>query len=296
MFYLIGLGLFDEKDVTVRGMEVIKNCSRVYLESYTSILMVGKERLEAFYGREIILADRDMVETASDAILEGATEQDVALLVVGDPLGATTHTDIILRAREMNIPTQVVHNASIMNAVGATGLQLYNFGQAISIPFWTENWKPDSWLAKIEENYKLGLHTLVLLDIKVKEQSEENLLRGRKIYEPPRYMSPTVALSQIISAIETARSANPESSDITLSSEGSLAITLSRAGSPTQKLVAGTLAELASQPQETFGDPLHAMVVVGKRLHPLEIEYAGIWAVDRENWVRVAREGYGVKD
>lgn len=77
----------------------------------------------------------------------------------------------------MNIPTQVVHNASIMNAVGATGLQLYNFGQAISIPFWTENWKPDSWLAKIEENYKLGLHTLVLLDIKVKEQSEENLLR-----------------------------------------------------------------------------------------------------------------------
>lgn len=109
-------------------------------------------------------------------------------------------------------------------------------------------------------------------------------------------MSPTVALSQIISAIETARSANPESSDITLSSEGSLAITLSRAGSPTQKLVAGTLAELASQPQETFGDPLHAMVVVGKRLHPLEIEYAGIWAVDRENWVRVAREGYGVKD
>lgn len=120
--------------------------------------------------------------------------------------------------------------------------------------------------------------------------------RGRKIYEPPRYMSPTVALSQIISAIETARSVNPESSDITLSPEGSLAITLSRAGSPTQKLVAGTLAELASQPQETFGDPLHAMVVVGKRLHPLEIEYAGIWAVNRENWVRVAREGYGVKD
>ncbi|KAG8906914.1 diphthine synthase [Tulasnella sp. 417] len=271
MFYLIGLGLFDEKDVTVRGME------------------------EAFYGREIILADRDMVETESDAILEGAAEQDVALLVVGDPLGATTHTDIILRAREMSIPTQVVHNASIMNAVGATGLQLYNFGQAVSIPFWTENWKPDSWLARIEENYKLGLHTLVLLDIKVKEQSEENLLRGRKIYEPPRYMSPTVALSQIISAIETALSGSSESS-ISLSPEGSLAITLSRVGSSTQKLVAGTLAELASQPPETFGDPLHAMVVVGRRLHPLEIDYAGIWAVDRGSWERVAREVYGVKD
>lgn len=64
-----------------------------------------------------------------------------------------------------------------MNAVGACGLQLYNFGQTISIPFWTNNWKPDSWLGRIEENFKLGLHTLMLLDIKVKEQSEENLLR-----------------------------------------------------------------------------------------------------------------------
>ncbi|KAG8974646.1 diphthine synthase, partial [Tulasnella sp. 427] len=158
------------------------------------------------------------------------------------------------------------------------------------------NWKPDSWLARIEENHKLGLHTLVLLDIKVKEQSEENLLRGRKIYEPPRYMSPTVALSQIISAIERARSSTSERSAITLSSEETLAITLSRVGSPTQKLVAGTLAELSAQPQETFGDPLHAMVLVGKRLHPLEIEYASVWAVDRDSWRRVAKDVYGVKE
>ena len=45
MLYLIGLGLSDEKDVTVRGLEAIKGSSRVYLEAYTSILGVGKERL-----------------------------------------------------------------------------------------------------------------------------------------------------------------------------------------------------------------------------------------------------------
>lgn len=118
-----------------------------------------------------------MVETASDEILKGASEDDIALLVVGDPFGATTHADIVLRARELNIPVDVVHNASIMNAVGACGLQLYNFGQTVSIPFWTDTWKPDSWLARIEENAKIGLHTLVLLDIKVKEQSIENLAR-----------------------------------------------------------------------------------------------------------------------
>lgn len=64
-----------------------------------------------------------------------------------------------------------------MNAIGACGLQLYNFGQAVSLPFFTDNWKPDSWYDRIAENAKLGMHTLVLLDIKVKEQSEENLAR-----------------------------------------------------------------------------------------------------------------------
>jgi diphthine synthase len=90
---------------------------------------------------------------------------------------ATTHTDIILRARALKIPVRVVHNASIMNAVGACGLQLYNFGQTVSLVFFTGTWKPDSFYDKIKENADLGIHTLVLLDIKVKEQSEENLAR-----------------------------------------------------------------------------------------------------------------------
>lgn len=151
---------------------------------------------EAFYGKDLILADRDMVETESDEILRDADKQDVALLVVGDPFGyvlsicmydfviitscptsATTHTDIVLRARSQKIPVRVIHNASIMNAIGACGLQLYNFGQTVSLVFFTDTWKPDSFYDRIKENADLGMHTLVLLDIKVKEQSEENLAR-----------------------------------------------------------------------------------------------------------------------
>eukprot|EP00054_Salpingoeca_dolichothecata_P006918 m.40524 g.40524 ORF g.40524 m.40524 type:complete len:53 (-) comp16755_c0_seq4:178-336(-) len=45
MFYLVGLGLYDAKDVTVRGLEVIRKAKRVYLEAYTAILMVNKEAL-----------------------------------------------------------------------------------------------------------------------------------------------------------------------------------------------------------------------------------------------------------
>jgi diphthine synthase len=195
MLYVIGLGLSDEWDITLRGLQAIKGSVRVYLEAYTSILMIEKDRLEAFYEKPLILADREMVETQSDDILHNAATEDVSLLVVGDPFGcvslfimekknlhqnlcsATTHTDIILRARALNIPTRVIHNASIMNAVGACGLQLYNFGQTVSLVFFTDTWKPDSFYDRVKENVDLGMHTLVLLDIKVKEQSEENLAR-----------------------------------------------------------------------------------------------------------------------
>lgn len=57
----------------------------------------------------------------------------------------------------------MVHNASIMNAVGCCGLQLYHFGEMVSIPFWTDTWRPDSFLDKIEANLHSGLHTLCLL-------------------------------------------------------------------------------------------------------------------------------------
>jgi diphthine synthase len=186
VLYLIGLGLYDEYDITLRGLEAVKRCSRVYLEMYTSILMCDKSKLEALYGKEVIIADREMVESQAEHILEGAKAQDVAFLVVGDPFGATTHTDLQIRAREQGIPIKVIHNASVMNAVGACGLQLYRFGEAISIVFFTDTWRPDSFYDKIAANRAKGLHTLCLLDIKVKEPNLEALCRGKTVYEPPR--------------------------------------------------------------------------------------------------------------
>lgn len=124
MLYLIGLGLGDAKDITVKGLEVVRRCSRVYLEGYTSVLTVGKEALEEFYERKLIVADREAVEQEADNILKDADISDVAFLVVGDPFGATTHSDLVLRAAKLGIPYRVIHNASIMNAVGCCGLQI----------------------------------------------------------------------------------------------------------------------------------------------------------------------------
>lgn len=105
--YVIGLGLGDERDVTVKGAEAIKKCSKVFLESYTSILSISKERLEAAFGVPIQIAWRETVESEAHLILEPAKTSDVAFLVVGDPFGATTHTDLLLRAQDEGIETCV---------------------------------------------------------------------------------------------------------------------------------------------------------------------------------------------
>lgn len=118
---------------------------------------------EEFYGRPLIVADRELVESGAHEILENAQNVDVALLVVGDPFGATTHTDLIIRAKEQGIKFQVIHNASIMNAIGCCGLQLYSFGETISIPYWSDTWQPDSFYDKIKVNVQNGFHTLCLL-------------------------------------------------------------------------------------------------------------------------------------
>lgn len=308
MFYLIGLGLCDESDITLRGLTAIQGCSRVYLEAYTSILMVPQSRLESFYKKPLILADREMVESSADEILKDADKEDVALLVVGDPFGATTHTDIILRARSLQIPTQTIHNASILTSIGSSGLQLYNFGQTVSLVFFTPTWRPTSFYDRISENANIGLHTLVLLDIKVKEQSEENLARGKKVYERPRYMS-------IPQALEQMREVEEEKKEGTLDVHNTLVIALSRMGAhppstpplpasnesepsafESERIVAGTMHDLLSVPEseheQTFGSPLHSLIIVGKRLHVLEAEFAEAFAVDKENWRKVAREVY----
>ncbi|PBP27114.1 diphthine synthase [Diplocarpon rosae] len=287
MLYLIGLGLSDETDITVKGLETVKKCARVYLEAYTSILLVDQTTLEKYYGRDVIIADREMVESASDDILNDAQNVDIAFLVVGDPFGATTHTDLVLRARELQIPLSTIPNASIMSAIGATGLQLYNFGQTISMVFFTDSWKPASFYDRVRENRNIGLHTLVLLDIKVKEQSLENMARGRKVYEPPRYMTVAQCAQQMLEIAELKR----ESAEGGVYGEESLAVGAARVGGRTEKFVSGTLKQLCDS-DEMLGGPLHSLVLLGRRTHELESDYVREFAVDRESWDRIWKRDY----
>ncbi|XP_011028994.1 PREDICTED: probable diphthine synthase [Populus euphratica] len=276
MLYLIGLGLGNEKDITLRGLEAVKKCEKVYMEAYTSLLSFGLSTdglstLEKLYGKPITVADREMVEEKVDSVLSEATSLDVAFLVVGDPFGATTHTDLVVRAKELGVEVKVIHNASVMNAVGICGLQLYRYGETISIPFFTDTWKPDSFYEKIQRNRELGLHTLCLLDIKVKEPTWESLCRGKKLYEPPRFMTINTAIEQLLE-IEQNRGESAYNEDTNC-------VGLARLGNEDQKIVAGTMRQLLAV---DFGAPLHCLVIVGTT-HPIEEEMLNMYKLKGES-------------
>ena len=205
---------------------------------------------------------------------------------------ATTHTDLVLRARSLQIPVSTVPNASIMSAIGATGLQLYNFGQTVSMVFFTDTWKPASFYDRIRENRDIGLHTLVLLDIKVKEQSLENMARGRKIYEPPRYMTVGQCASQMLE-IEQIKKEEGEGKD-GVYDDDSLAVGCARVGGKTEKFVSGTLKQLCEMDEE-LGGPLHSLVLLGRRTHELESDYVREFAVDKGIWDTIWKRDYDGK-
>jgi diphthine methyl ester synthase len=152
-------------------------------------------------------------------------------------------------------------------------LQLYNFGQTVSMVFFTETWKPASFYDRIRENASIGLHTLLLLDIKVKEQSLENMARGRKIYEPPRYMTVSQCAQQMLEVEEEKQEK--------VYSEDSLAIGCARVGSDEQRFACGTLRELCDT---DLGDPLHSLVLLGKRAHELERDYIKRFAINQDTF------------
>lgn len=162
MFYLIGLGL-DLESISAEAVEALGKCKKVYLDAYTVEFPYDVEKLAGVLGKKVIPLTRIMVE--QEEFIDEAKKQDVALLVYGSPLTATTHISLILKCKKENIPYHVFNNASIFEAVAETGLQIYKFGKTASMPAWKEGYKPDSFKKVILDNLKINAHTLILADI-----------------------------------------------------------------------------------------------------------------------------------
>ncbi|MBI2004430.1 diphthine synthase [Candidatus Pacearchaeota archaeon] len=164
MLYLIGLGL-NARSISKEGLDILKTCKKIYLENYTVDFPYSINELEDIIGKKIISADREKVESLE--IVDEAKKMEIALLIYGSPLTATTHISLIQEAKALKIKYKIIYNASIIDAVAETGLQLYKFGKIASMPKWNpeENFMPESFMEIIQQNMSMKAHSLILCDI-----------------------------------------------------------------------------------------------------------------------------------
>lgn len=247
MLYIIGLGLYDEDDISIKGMKTLKRCDRIFAEFYTAKLKDQKlSTIREKTGKDVKILAREEIEEDMTP-LKYAQGEDVALLVPGDPLVATTHSNLILEARKKNIKTRIIHSSSIFSAApGLAGLQIYKFGKTTTIPFPEKNYFPHSPYLTIKDNLEYNAHTLILLDIK----AEEN-----------RYMSANEGLEYLL-RVEKERREN-------IIDLNTLAVVLARVGSSDPLIRADLIKRLIV---EDFGRPLHCLIIPST-LHFLEAEY-----------------------
>lgn len=162
MLYLIGLGL-NVDGISKYGLAIAKRCKKIYLENYTTDFPYSEEGLKEIIGKKIYPAHREFVESMK--IIDESDNMDVALLIYGSPLTATTHIALIQEAKKSGVRYKIIYNASILDAVAETGLQLYKFGKIASMPKWKKNYEPDSFIEIIQQNQSMRAHSLILIDI-----------------------------------------------------------------------------------------------------------------------------------
>ena len=242
----IGLGLYDNKDISLKGLEEIRNSDKIFAEFYTAKLTgTDIKKIEKTIGKPVNILTRTETEKG-DIILESAEDSNVIFLTCGDPMTATTHVDLRLRAVKMGIKTRVIHGSSIVAAVpGLLGLQNYKFGRTTTLVYPEKDYFPISPYEIIKDNKKMGLHTLVLLDIQA---------------DKTRYMTANEGLKLLLKM--------EEKHGKKIIDEDSVICVVARAGSSEPVTVAGAVKDLIDR---DFGPPLHTLVITGK-LHFMEIE------------------------
>ncbi len=242
---LVSIGINSHMDMSLKGVEAARQADRVYAEMYTMKMDTTLHELEELVGKPITPLPRGGMEEKGDELIKAAKEMDVAVLVGGDALSATTHISLLLDAKQEGVETEVIHGSSIFTSITDTGLSIYKFGKTITVPF-PEKGPVDSVLRTLRENHEYGNHTLMLLDLNMEED---------------RYLSINDAIKRLFETEKFPRD--------------SLLIGVARLGSRFPTIKADAAEALL---RYDFGNPPHALIAPG-RLHFLEedalVELAG---------------------
>jgi len=234
--WLIGVGPGDLGHMTEKAKSVASRCSKRYLEGYTAILPEEQESmLEEIVGPWERLM-RPSVEDPQE-ILDEARVAAIGLLVVGDPMQATTHIDLEAHCMEQGVGFEVVPGMSATTlAVSLSGLQSYKFGRQVTIPYPYGEYLATSPLEMIDSNYVRGLHTLVLLDLDPTGMG----------FDPPKPMQPDEAVTVLRAMVERFVEERGSKESLEVPVDEWDGILLSDVGTDAQRIVSGNLGDIAN--------------------------------------------------
>jgi len=249
----VGLGL-GSRGLSVEAQEEMRGADETFLEYYTNPHDPALIRELGRLGVRTTVVDREFVEDGR-AILDHARAKNVVLASPGDPMIATTHVELRVRAIRAGIPTKVIHSATVGTAAASeSGLHYYKFSRTVTVT--RESVQRLSQAYQIlHENLLEAAHTLLLLEYDV--DGEEGV-------------SPERAIRGLLAAEANFK--------LGVVSPETFALVLSRLGRNNEARAAGSFAKLEAR---SFGDPPHSMIIPGS-LHFTETEAVeAIFEVDK---------------
>ncbi|MFP4402441.1 MAG: diphthine synthase [Candidatus Nanoarchaeia archaeon] len=265
MLHIIGIGTKKEH-ITEEMKSLISNSHHVFLEHYTNFYENSFEELEQYINTSLQVCTRENIESqVEELILKPAKNEDTALLIIGDCLIATTHTDLLLRAKELEVDVKLYHNVSVANLITRTGLQWYKFGKVTSIPFFNEKFMPRTPFMNFIDNQNIGAHSLFLLDL---NPSNDIAYKGKEKYlKAHNALEFLLKIPQIMQEEEEI-----EEKDAAIIDEQTSALICSRLGMGDEKILFGTIQELIEKDSKhPLPEPL--CIIIPSEMHDIEEEF-----------------------
>lgn len=243
--YFVGLGVANIKDISIRGLELIKESDVIYLETYTNLFESSKKEIEDFIGRKIEVLNRKDLEENYKKILDLAERKKVCILVFGEPFFATTHIFLRNEALKRNIEVKIAHSSCSLCSIFSFGISCYKIGKIITIPLKSKIVEPPKSLYDaIKFNKEKNLHTICLLDLDV---------------ENKEFLKPKEALKFLIEMEEKFRE--------NVINKNDLVLILSRIGYKNEKVFFGKIEEFIEKEIE-----IPAIIILLSDLSSIEKE------------------------
>jgi diphthine synthase len=240
MLWFVGTGINGYRGLSIAALDVLRKCDIVYIERFTSALSeVDLQGLNSLLEIHTKPVQRWFVEDGRD-LLEAARTKDVALVTYGDPLIATTHSELRSRAAKDSIKTAILHSASgIASIIGESGLHVYKFGRMVTMM--SELQSAVTVYNTIFQNLLAGSHTLILTEYNHNDESKE-----------PFFLDPSSVFKMLLDAERVHKHE--------IFSDDTFAVVASRVGMQDQKITSGKVKSLL---KVEFGIGPHSVIITG---------------------------------